>query len=334
MSKIYYQPIPDPEGAFALAGGWVRFSAVSRLRRGEPATRLAADAIDAEALHRLTAPRAALAGIDLETPRIMGILNTTPDSFSDGGLFDAPEAAHSRAQAMVQAGADILDIGGESTRPGAREVPVAEEISRTTPIISRLRAEGCSVPISIDTRKASVARAALDAGAKLINDVSAFTFDPAMAALVRDAGAPACLMHAQGSPETMQTGPVYDDPLLDIYDYLEARISALEAAGLARETLLVDPGIGFGKTLGHNLAVLRGIAVFHGLGCGILLGASRKRFIGTLTDTEDAADRVAGSVAVALHGVAQGVQVLRVHDVEETRQALTVWSHLTWERDL
>jgi len=259
----------------------------------------------------------------------MGVLNTTPDSFSDGGLFDELEVAVWHGRDLVAKGADILDIGGESTRPGAREIPFTEEIRRTEPVIAALREEGVAAPISIDTRKAVVAEAALDAGADMINDVSAFGFDPAMAPLARARGVPVCLMHARGAPETMQNDPRYEAVLLDVYDALEDRIAAQEAAGLPRARLVADPGIGFGKTLAHNLALLRGLSLFHGLGCALLLGASRKSFIGTLSNTPNAADRVAGSVAVALHGAAQGVQVLRVHDVEETRQALDLWTPLT-----
>lgn len=332
-AHAYVRPLLVPAGRFRLAGGWLRFSEVELWTRGAPPNRAAATDIDPEILSRLTAPRAPIAGMSLDRPRIMGILNATPDSFSDGGLYDVPEAALRHADKMLSGGADLLDIGGESTRPGAVTVPVADEIARTAPLISRLRESGVETVLSIDTRKADVARAALEAGADLINDVSAFGYDPQMLSLAAEKGVPCCLMHAQGSPETMQDAPAYDDPVADVYDYLEARLQAVEAAGIPRARVLVDPGIGFGKTLAHNLALLRGIAVFHGLGCGILLGASRKSFIGALTGTPVAADRVAGSVATALHAVARGVQVLRVHDVEETRQALTVWQELSGKED-
>ena len=267
----------------------------------------------------------ALAGIPMNRPRLMGILNVTPDSFSDGGLFNDPTAALALAQAMWAAGAAILDIGGESTRPGAELVDVATEIRRTAPVIAALHAEMPDLPISIDTRKAAVATAALAAGAGMVNDVSALTHDPAMAAVVAKAGVPLCLMHAQGTPDSMQHDPHYGDVLLDVYDVLAARLAVAMAAGIAQTRIVIDPGIGFGKTPAHNLALIRGIALFHGLGCPVLLGASRKGFIGSLSGVADPVARMPGSVAVALAAVAQGVQVLRVHDVAATRQALDLW---------
>ena len=327
---IYYRPIIDqdcarPAGAVRLAGGWGWFSRAERMERGQGASQVPADAVPADWLARLTAPRPPLAGMALDRPRLMGILNVTPDSFSDGGRFTNPAAALVQARAMQAGGADLIDIGGESTRPGAAEVPVAEELRRTVPVIAALRAAMPDLPISIDTRKAEVARAALQAGAAMVNDVSALGYDPGMAAVVASSGAPLCLMHAQGAPGSMQDDPRYGDVLLDVYDAMAARIAVAEAAGIPRARIVIDPGIGFGKTTAHNLALIRGVALFHGLGCAILIGASRKRFIGVIggADTPDA--RMPGSVAVALACVAQGVQILRVHDVGETRQALAVW---------
>jgi dihydropteroate synthase len=229
---------------------------------------------------------------------------------------------------MAEAGADILDIGGESTRPGADPVPEAEEIDRVVPVIAALRAGGLATPISIDTRNAAVARAAFEAGADLLNDVSALAHDPASLGLAAASGRPVCLMHAQGNPKTMQAAPAYDDVLLDVFDHLEARVAAAVAAGIPRGRILVDPGIGFGKTLAHNLALVRGLSLLHGLGCAILFGASRKRFIGTIGGAEAPADRVPGSIAVALEALRQGAQVLRVHDVSATRQAVALWTAL------
>jgi dihydropteroate synthase len=222
-------------------------------------------------------------------------------------------------------GADVLDIGGESTRPGAAEVELAEEVARTAPVIAALRAGGLGVLISIDTRKAAVAKAALAAGAGIVNDVAAMGFDPAMAGVVAAAGAPIILMHAVKTPATMQDDPRYDDVLLDVYDFLKDRIAVAEAAGIPLARIMVDPGIGFGKTAAHNLTLIRGLSLFHDLGVPVLLGASRKRFIGTIGGEDQADRRMPGSVAVALAGVAQGAQVLRVHDVAETRQALRLW---------
>lgn len=326
----YYRPLAmsdphRPTGALTLAGGWCWFDRVERIERDGRRALIAARDLPAPVAARLTAPRLPLAGLDLSRPRIMGILNVTPDSFSDGGLYRG-DAGVAHALEMAGQGADILDIGGESTRPGAAEVSEAEELARTRPVIAAIRAE-CAVPVSIDTRRAAVARAAVAAGAGLVNDVSAFTHDASMTTAVAQAGVAACLMHAQGTPATMQDDPRYEDVTLDVYDYLEARLQACEAAGIARGRLLVDPGIGFGKTLQHNVTLLRHLSIYHGLGCGILLGASRKRFIGTLGGAEAARGRMPGSVAVAMWGVAQGVQVLRVHDVAETRQALSL--HMT-----
>jgi len=324
----YYRPVPmtgpyRPAHAQTLAGGWCWFTHAEKIERGGQRCLIAYDEIPDDILMRLTAPRAALAGMTMNTPRLMGILNVTPDSFSDGGQFNAPDAALSQARKMVADGADIIDIGGESTRPGAATVDAAEEIERTVPVIDAIRAKGLA-RLSIDTRKAGVAQAALDAGADIVNDVSAMTYDADMPRVVAKADAPVCLMHAQGDPSTMQNAPTYEDVVLDVYDALEARIQAAVAAGIRRDAIVVDPGIGFGKTLEHNLALLKNLSVFHGLGCAVLLGASRKRFIGTLSDAPDARDRVAGSVAVALHGIGQGMQILRVHDTLETRQALSL----------
>lgn len=324
----YYRPVLQsdayrPDGALTLAGGWLWFTHVAVLERGQGSRLMPAQDLPSKARDRLTTPRAPVAGLSLNTPRLMGILNVTPDSFSDGGLFDDPAAALAHARAMEGAGADILDIGGESTRPGAVEVTVADEIARTAPVIAAIRA-GSGVPISIDTRKAAVAQAAIAAGASMVNDVAAFTYDPGLADVTAQAHAPVCLMHAQGDPETMQADPRYDDVLLDVYDFLEARIALAEAAGIPRHQIIVDPGIGFGKTLQHNVTLLRGLSLYHSLGCAILLGASRKRFIGTLGHAADAQDRMPGSLAVALHGVAQGVQILRVHDTKDTKQALNL----------
>jgi dihydropteroate synthase len=276
------------------------------------------------ALTALTRRRSALAGLVLDRPRIMGIVNVTPDSFSDGGRFLDTEAAVAHGVALVAAGADILDVGGESTRPGADIVPPDLELSRVIPVIEGLT-RATSTPISVDTRKARVMAAAVAAGAAIVNDVSALSFDVDAASTIARLGVPVILMHARGDPKTMQTDPHYDDVTLHIYDYLAARMATAEAAGIARDKLIVDPGIGFGKTLTHNVQLIRELRMFAGLGVPILLGASRKRFIGTLSGTDAADQRVAGSIAAALAAVAQGAEILRVHDVAETRQALAVW---------
>ena len=282
------------------------------------------DYLDAdEVLDRLTRPRRRLAGLDLTRTQIMGVVNVTPDSFSDGGRLESAEAAIAHGLRLAGEGASILDIGGESTRPGSDPTPLKEELDRVIPVIEGLAAKTDAV-LSIDTRKAEVMRRAADAGARIINDVSALSYDPEAAATAADLGLTVVLMHALGDPKTMQDSPRYDDVLTDVYDYLETRIAVAEAAGIARNRLIVDPGIGFGKTLRHNLELMAGLALFHGLGVPVLLGASRKRWIGTLTDEPVAAQRVIGSAAAALAGAGQGVQIVRVHDVKATRQALAV----------
>jgi dihydropteroate synthase len=282
-------------------------------------------------LQRLTTPRPFLTlgerTVRLDQPQAMGILNVTPDSFSEGGgLEDDPATAAERAVAMAQAGAAIIDIGGESTRPGAKTVWEGDEIARVTPVLERLRHSGLA--LAIDTRKGQVMEAALAAGAHLINDVAALTWDDEALRVAAAASCPVVLTHHQGNPATMQQDPQYRDVLLDVYDWLEARIEAVVAAGVARERLLIDPGIGFGKNLRHNLAILNGMSLYHGLGLPIVLGASRKRSIGALSGEAPVEQRLGGSIALALKGAAQGVQILRVHDVFETVQAIRVWRGL------
>lgn len=312
-----------PAGAFDLAGGWCWFDTVSHLRRGKRAELIPAGDVPRDVLARMVAPRAAISGLSMAAPQMMGILNVTPDSFSDGGKFVGHDQAVAQAMAMLADGATIIDIGGESTRPGAVVVPNAQEAARTAPVIAAIRATS-DVVISIDTRKADVAQAAIDAGATLINDVAAFTYDGDLARVTVSSDLPVCLMHAQGDPATMQRDPHYGDVLLDVYDFLADRVAAAIAAGVKPERIIVDPGIGFGKTVQHNVTLLQGLSLFHSLGCPVLLGASRKRFIGSIGGADVAADRMAGSLAVAQQGVAQGAQILRVHDTFETRQALSL----------
>lgn len=331
--KAYFRPLAQtgerrPEDALPLAGGACWFTHAERLERGQKAEIIPADEVPQDMLARLTGPRAPLGGLDMSAPKIMGILNVTPDSFSDGGDFGDAERALEHVRQMCAAGADIIDIGGESTRPGAAFVPADEETARVMPAICAVRGES-EVAISIDTRKAAVAEAALDGGATIVNDVSGFTYDPALAGLCAARGAPVCIMHSQGDPETMQDAPAYGDVLLDVYDFLEERVTALEAAGLSRAQMIVDPGIGFGKTQAYNLALLKGLSLFHGLGCAVLLGVSRKGFIGKIGHAPDAKTRAPGSIAVGLAAAAQGVQILRVHDVAETKQALRLWGAVT-----
>ncbi len=330
---IYVRPLVQtgdarPKGARGLAGGWGWFTHVELLSRDQPSRVCVVGDAPELAVARLTAPRANWAGLSLNVPRLMGILNVTPDSFSDGGLRLDLGAAQIAAQLMA-AEVDIVDIGGESTRPGAVAVDASEEIRRTAPLVAALRQAGIANPISIDTRKASVATAAIKAGATIVNDVSGLTYDPKLAVTVALAQAPVVIMHALAGPATMQDDPHYDDVLLDVYDALANRAAAAIAAGIDPARIVIDPGIGFGKTLAHNLALLRGLSVFHGLGYPILLGASRKRFIGAIAGEPDPQARLGGSIAVALAAFAQGVQILRVHDTHATAQARALWQAVT-----
>jgi dihydropteroate synthase len=340
--RIYLRPTEFVDAPFGLdgrvarlAGGMSWFSAVEVIR-DSGAELVPVDGIEAvldddsrTAWRNLTRPRPPLTlgsrTIRMDQPQVVGILNVTPDSFSDGGVHagDPGQAGH----AMAAAGAAIIDVGGESTRPGAKPVWEGDEIQRILPAVQRLAGAGTAV--SIDTRKAAVMEAALGAGAAMVNDVSALTWDPRAAEVVAQAACPVVLMHHQGSPETMQQAPHYERPvLLEVYDWLEARIEAATAAGIDRGRIIVDPGIGFGKNVQHNLQLMNGLAMLHGLGCAVMLGASRKRTIGALSNEAPADQRLAGSLALALKGAEQGVQLLRVHDVPETVQALRVWRGL------
>jgi dihydropteroate synthase len=329
-------------GGLPLAGTAFAFAAVEAIERMGTGTRRRTIGLGevferdwgrqtlaaADMVEHMRSPRPRLAGLALDRPRLMGIVNVTPDSFSDGGRYGTTEAAIAHALQLADEGAEILDIGGESTRPGSDPVPVDEELGRVLPVIEGLAGKS-EARLSIDTRKAEVMRRAAAAGADMFNDVSALTHDSEALEAVAETGLPVVLMHAQGDPKTMQHAPRYNDVLLDVFDYLEERIAACEAAGIDRKRIVVDPGIGFGKTLEHNLALLAGLSLFHGLGVPLLVGASRKRFIGTLTGVAAADQRVAGSIGVALAAAGQGAHIVRVHDVKQTREALAVWEAAT-----
>lgn len=269
-------------------------------------------------------PSATFAGISLASPVIMGIVNATPDSFSDGGDAFSFDDALARAIDLHGQGASIIDIGGESTRPGAMAVSIAEEISRTCPVIERLAGDG--ICVSIDTRHADVMEAAMKAGASIINDVTALTGDERSMEVAVSTGAHVVLMHMQGSPQTMQQDPVYAEPPNDVFKYLKARIDACVSAGIDSSKIAVDPGIGFGKTLKHNLQILSRLDMYAELDVSLLLGVSRKSFIGQLCDEPDAKARLGGSLAAGIWGIANGFDILRVHDVAQTAQALKVWA--------
>ncbi len=265
--------------------------------------------------------------VRLDQPQVMGIVNITPDSFSDGGRFATAEQAIQAGFDAAQAGAAIVDVGGESTRPGAKPVWEGDEIARVEPVVRGLAAGG--VAVSVDSRKAAVMERAAAAGARLVNDVSALTWDDRAAELVARSGLPVVLMHHQGQPETMQQNPAYRrGALVEVYLWLEQRIAAAETAGIPRGRILVDPGIGFGKTVAHNLELMNGLALFHALGCPLVLGASRKRTIGALHNEAPADRRLGGSIALTIKAAEQGAQLIRVHDVYETVQALKVWRGL------
>lgn len=352
-ARLYLRPLGLVPGALAeaaaepgsllkLGGTGPAFSAVEVTIRAQghisrwvlPATEIEPWAEDqdelfaariAEWLARISAPRASFAGLSLARPLVMGVVNVTPDSFSDGGLCPDPDSAIARGRRLLAEGADIVDVGGESTRPRSRPVPAAEQCARVLPVIRALAEAGAVV--SVDTRSADVMTRALEAGARIVNDVSALTGDAA--SLRAAAGAEGVvLMHMQGTPETMQDDPRYEDAPLDVFDVLAARVEACEAAGIPRARLAVDPGIGFGKTLEHNRDILTRLPLFHSLGCPLVLGVSRKSFIAKLSAGEPAGERLPGSIAAALWGVANGVHILRVHDVAATRQALAVWRGL------
>jgi dihydropteroate synthase len=260
--------------------------------------------------------------LDLSFPCIMGVVNVTPDSFSDGGRFFAADDALAQGLALVREGAALVDVGGESTRPGSDPVPEDEELRRVLPVVEAL-AGRVGVPISVDTMKAGVARRALAGGAALINDVSALRFDPGMVEVIAEAGCPVCLMHMYGEPKTMQDDPRYDDVVDEVLRFLEERMAFALAQGLREDQLMIDPGIGFGKTVAHNLALLRDLKRFAMLGRPVVLGTSRKRFLGAILGAEPTA-RTIGTVATTVVGLLAGVHVFRVHDVKPNFEALRV----------
>lgn len=355
-ASLYFRPTAFVDAPFdldgkvlRLAGGLLWFSAFDVIvveggERGAP--RLVTVAALDEFLSTLSdeqaaAARAAIARISgvrapfqlgerilrLDEPRIAGILNITPDSFSDGGKHsDDPEAAADAGFAMSAHGAALIDVGGESTRPGSADVWEGDEIERVVPVIERLAASG--VAISVDTRKAAVMEASLAAGATIVNDVSALRFDDRALEIVAKAGCPVIIMHHAGKAHELHADPNFRDPLIEVYDWLEARIGDLVEGGVARDKIIVDPGIGFGKVLQHNLSLINGLSLFHGLGCPIMLGASRKRLIGALSNEAAAEDRLGGSLSLVTLAAGQGVQLIRVHDVQESVQALHVWRGL------
>ena len=316
--------------ALPLEGGAAAFTLVRLIEDGRVAGLMPAVETPEswqEAVLALTRPPRPFAGLpdasSLGRPLVMGVLNVTPDSFSDGGKHFDPRAALMAADAMLTAGADMIDVGGESTRPGAPPVDAETEMARVLPVI---RAIARDAPVSVDTRHAATMRAALEAGAEAVNDVTALRHDPEALAVAAEAGCSVVLMHMPGTePATMQEHAHYADVTLEVLDFLAARIAACEAAGIPRERIAVDPGIGFGKTMEHNLELLDRLPILLGLGCPVLVGASRKRFVGTLSGVKAPAERMAGSLGVAVSAATRGAAMLRVHDVAETVAALRLW---------
>jgi len=305
-------PVAAPRDAIAAWAG----------RQPDPAARRIGQALD-----RIDAPSPLpFAGVAPDEPLLMGIVNATPDSFSDGGNHDDPARAIAHGERLAAEGATILDVGGESTRPGAHRVDPVEERRRIAPVVRALAQAGHRV--SIDTRNAQVMRAALDAGAIMVNDVSALTHDPASLGVVRGAGVPVVLMHMRGEPATMNRAPAYEHPCLDVFDELEARVDSCVAQGLARDRILVDPGLGFGKRGAQNIDVLKHLALYRGLGAPLVLGASRKGLTGAINKAWPATERLPSSVVAAVYALDRGAGVLRVHDVAATRQAVMLWRAL------
>ena len=330
----WLRPVTVPSGQHILAGGWARFTEMDVVQRhadgGYSICRMVLDTLlqaaddrnlASAAMDRLLAPRDSFAGLSMAAPRLMGILNVTPDSFSDGGLHYAPARAIAAARAMQDAGAAIIDIGGESTRPGAAPVTRNQELARVLPVLAGLR--DCGAALSIDTSHAEVMSRAIAGGAGIINDVGALRGDGAVDAAAA-AGVPVVMMHMQGTSKTMQADPQYGFAPIEILEFLEARIHAAEAAGIPRALMAIDPGYGFGKTVTHNLQLINWTGMLHMLGVPILIGASRKSSIAKISAGEDADQRLPGSLALAMAALRQGAQMLRVHDVGETMQAVKV----------
>ena len=349
MTSLYIRPAGFVYGADAalavnsgaglpLAGGRICWTlglvsedrGASWTPRKVAALKASRDADVAGWVTRLSEPCQTVAGLSMDTCHIMGIVNTTPDSFSDGGVNEDAHTAIENARAMSKQGAVLLDVGGESTRPGSDPVDEREEWRRIEPVITTLISDGLQV--SCDTRKAAIMQKVTSAGVAMINDVSALTHDRDAQDAAASSGLPVCLMHAQGDPKTMQKNPEYDNVVLDVYDWLHRRIEAVVSAGIARSNIIADPGIGFGKTFAHNLELMAGWALFHGLGVPVMLGASRKGFIGSVTGEKIAANRQTGSAAAALLGAMSGTQFVRVHDVPATRHALSIWQASTGQR--
>jgi dihydropteroate synthase len=325
----YFRPIvrtgsPRSENSilFAETNYWI--SEAEEIKNGHKTSLIPINDVPNWWKKRWLKKRSDILGLEFGFPKLMGILNVTPDSFSDGGNHIELDAALKQAKFMEDNGADIIDVGGESTRPGALTIPISEEIKRVEPVINMISIKS-RIPISVDTRKSKVASTAHMAGASMVNDVSGFTFDPDLLPYCSKHKLPICVMHMRGLPENMQNNPKYENILIEVFDFLESQISTLVQAGISRDHIIADVGIGFGKNLAHNLALIKNISLFHGLGVPLLLGVSRKSIISNVAKVKSPSDRVHGSISIAISALAQGVQLFRVHDVAETKQAFDLW---------
>jgi len=313
---------------FSLAGTEFTFNSFKIAERNKKNKLIPASQAPKEILEKFIKPRPSFLGLDFNKVNIMGILNVTPDSFYDGEQTYKDPDFIKRGIELIEEGLDILDVGGESTRPGAKELPIELEKRRVTNVIKEIKKRFPKLIISIDTRKSEVAKEGLKAGASIINDISGLTFDKEMLSVVSNYGSGICIMHSKGKPEKMQNKPIYENALLDIYDFIEDKVVQAKEAGIPEENIIIDPGIGFGKNLSHNKSLISNLRLFHGLGCPIMIGLSRKTFIGEIVGEPNPSERLGGSIAAMLKAISKGAQIVRVHDVQETKQAIAVWNSL------
>ena len=316
------------EHFYTMYGSNTVFNSFRVVGRDKVSSIVSTSDVKEDFLNRFISKPNSTLGLNFDSPVVMGILNVTPDSFYDGEGSFAEKQFVKKGLNLLEAGCCILDVGGESTRPGAKEIASSTEIKRVVGVINKIKKTAPSAIISVDTRKAIVAEKALLAGASIVNDISAGSFDKKMFSIVERHKAGMCLMHSQGLPENMQDKPHYENVLLDVYDYLEEKIDEAESKGISREKIIIDPGIGFGKSFKDNMEIIKNAGLFRGLGCPLMIGSSRKSFIGEIVGEKMPSARLAGSIAVMLKTLGKGVNVVRVHDVKETTDAIKVWNSL------
>ena len=316
------------EKFYRIQGGTTAFNSFRVIQRNKKPRVISTSEVKEEFLDRFTSKPTSMLGLSFETPAVMGILNVTPDSFYDGEKFFTEKQFVEKGLHLLKNGCTVLDIGGESTRPGAKEVSSTIEIERIMGVIEKIKNSVPSAIISVDTRKSMVAEKALEAGASIVNDISAGSFDKKMFEVVAKHRAGICLMHSRGLPENMQDKPNYDEIMLDLYDYFEEKVTEAQSKGIPREKIVIDPGIGFGKKLHHNLEIINKISLFLGLGLPVMIGISRKSFIGEIISEREPSERLIGSVAAMLTTLNRGVNIVRVHDVKEAADAIKVWNTL------